>query len=221
MSYKTWQQFGLVYQHNIFDAKVLKMWQVKLEQHFSFVETSVGILFYTQEKCDCHSLCTVWYRDTELDWLPWQKHNNVLCIKVADGWHLPHITHTLPLFRREKVQRITGRESENKFFSHDFTNTGRNFPDMVKHIHLVLQAGFKKKKVLWSIFTLDNICHSRFKTIIPAMTPPWQQDHVFKFHTASIWADENQRHLSCLWVVLSLQRTENVSCDIWPHHLEL
>lgn len=79
----------------------------------------------------------------------------------------------------------------------------------------------KKKKTIHSHLFLHKGCQSLFKMILAAATPPHQPDRAFRFHTESVRKDESQVHLSCIWVVLSLRGTGNVSCDIWPHHLEL
>lgn len=86
----------------------------------------------------------------------------------------------------------------------------------------VSQNWFKKKKIsIHSHLFLHKGCQSLFKMMLAAVTPPHQPDRALRFHTESVRKDESQAHLSCIWVVLSLRGTGNVSCDIWPHHLEL
>lgn len=87
-----------------------------------------------------------------------------------------------------------------------------------KTLPSVSQNWFKKKTNNTQPFIG---CQSLFKMILAAATPPHQPDRAFRFHTESVRKDESQVHLSCIWVVLSLRGTGNVSCDIWPHHLEL
>lgn len=96
------------------------------------------------------------------------------------------------------------------------------FLSHVKPSHLLVKTGLrKKKKTIHSHLFLHKGCQSLFKMILAAATPPHQPDRAFRFHTESVRKDESQVHLSCIWVVLSLRGTGNVSCDIWPHHLEL
>ena len=96
-----------------------------------------------------------------------------------------------------------------------------NSSDMVKPSHLVPRAGYKLSAYP-AAHACTTRCQSPFKTMLAAVTPPQQQqDHALRFHTDSVRKDESQGHSSCLWVALSLRGTGNVSCDIWPHHLEL
>ena len=112
---------------------------------------------------------------------------------------------------------ITGRASENKFLLpncptwSEFFWHGKTLPSGAPN--------WMKTKTI-ELFAC-TIGQSPFKMMLAAVTPPQQQDQALRFLTDSVRKDESQGHLSCLWVVLSLRGTGNVSCDIWPHHREL
>lgn len=137
---------------------------------------------------------------------------------MADGLLLLHATHTFPQYQCEKVNMITGRGPENTFLLPNcptcstFFWHGKTFPSVTP---------YWIKTNACSRYLHAKSVNPLSEMLLEPVTPPRWQDYGLRFHTDSGRKDESQGHLSCLWVVLSLRGTGNVSCDIWPHHREL